>query len=72
MIDDQTFLGALQFLISEGIISVPDVASTGEGSGSVPDWIRNNAGWWAEGMIDDQTFLGAIQFLISEGMLVVQ
>ena len=71
LIDDQTFLGAIQFLISEGIISVPDVASTGEGSRSVPDWIRNNAGWWAEGLIDDQTFLGAIQFLISEGMLSV-
>ena len=71
LIDDQTFLGAIQFLIREGIISVPDTSEMGEGSGSVPDWVRTNAGWWAEGLIDDQTFLGAIQFLIREGMLSV-
>ena len=41
-------------------------------AGSVPDWVRNNAGWWAEGLIDDQTFLQAIQFLIKEGMLVIR
>ena len=32
----------------------------------VPDWIKNNAGWWAEGQIDDQTFVNGIQFLIKE------
>lgn len=41
-------------------------------AGFVPDWVRNNAGWWAEGLIDDQTFLRAIQYLIQEGILVVR
>ncbi len=73
LIDDQTFLQAIQFLIKEGVISVPYTPGEGggEGAGSVPDWVRNNAGWWAEGLIDDQTFLQAIQFLIKEGMLVI-
>ena len=30
----------------------------------VPDWIRNNAAWWADGYIDDQTFVSGIDFLI--------
>lgn len=30
----------------------------------VPSWIKNNAGWWADGTIDDNTFLQGIQFLV--------
>ena len=37
----------------------------------VPDWIKNNAGWWAEGQIDDQTFVNGIQFLIKEEIIQV-
>lgn len=49
-----------------------EVAEMIEEGGSIPDWVRNNAGWWAEGLIDDQTFLRAIQYLIQEGVLVVR
>ena len=73
-IDDASFLQALQFLIREGIIVV-EYTSDGalETSESViPDWVRNNAGWWADGSIDDASFLQALQFLIREGILVVQ
>lgn len=38
---------------------------------SVPDWVRNTAGWWVNGDIDDATFLQSIQFLVREGLLVV-
>ena len=37
----------------------------------VPAWIKNNAGWWAEGQIDDQTFVNGMQFLIKEGIIQV-
>ena len=37
----------------------------------IPDWIKTNAGWWAEGAIDDATFISGIQFLIQEGILSV-
>ena len=37
----------------------------------VPAWIKNNAGWWAEGQIDDQAFVNGIQFLIKEGIIQV-
>ena len=30
----------------------------------VPDWVKNNAGWWADGLIDDNSFVSGIQWLI--------
>ena len=38
---------------------------------SIPAWIKNNAGWWADGQIDDDTFIQGIQFLIKAGIIVV-
>ena len=37
----------------------------------VPEWVKNNAAWWAEGAVDDQTFLNGIEFLIEEGVINV-
>ena len=37
----------------------------------VPIWIKNNAGWWAEGSIDDDSFVQGIQFLIKEKIIDV-
>ncbi|HUU47927.1 MAG TPA: peptidase [Nitrosopumilaceae archaeon] len=38
-------------------------------SSIIPEWIKSNAGWWANGDIDDTTFVQGIQFLIKEGIL---
>ena len=37
----------------------------------IPVWIKNNAGWWADGSIDDDSFVQGIQFLIKEGIMKV-
>jgi len=42
-----------------------------ESKAAIPDWIKNNAGWWAEGQIDDTAFLQGIQFLIREGIMII-
>jgi len=46
-----------------GTVSVTDDA--------IPSWIKNNAGWWADGTIDDNSFIQGIEFLIKQGILVV-
>ena len=38
---------------------------------NIPSWIKNNAGWWAEGAIDDDSFVQGIQFLIKEGIMEI-
>jgi hypothetical protein len=40
-------------------------------STSVPAWVKNNAGWWADGQIPDSAFVQGIQFLIKEGIIVI-
>jgi len=40
-------------------------------SPEIPNWIKNNAGWWADGSIDDNSFVQGIQFLIKEGIMQI-
>ena len=42
-----------------------------EHSISIPTWIKNNAGWWAEGQIDDNSFVQGIQFMIKENIISI-
>ena len=50
--------------------SIPPTDAGTEG-GTVPEWVKNTAGWWADGTIDDGTFVNAIQYLIKEGLIQV-
>jgi len=38
---------------------------------TIPSWIKNTAGWWAEGQIPDEEFLKGINFLIDNGLLII-
>ena len=38
---------------------------------SIPAWIKNNAGWWADGQIPDATFVDGIEFLIEKEIIVI-
>ena len=38
---------------------------------SIPEWIKNNAGWWASGEIPDSAFVSGLQWLISNGIMTV-
>ena len=51
-----------------GILFIPN-AFTQEFS--VPDWIKNNAGWWASEAIDDNTFVHSMQWLITNDIIVI-
>ena len=35
----------------------------------IPTWVKNNAGWWANGQINDDSFISGIQFLIKNGII---
>ena len=37
----------------------------------VPGWVKNNAGWWADGTISESEFLTGISFLIEDGIIEV-
>ena len=37
----------------------------------IPNWIKNNAKWWANEQIEDQTFVSSIQYLIEQNILQI-
>lgn len=37
----------------------------------IPDWIKNNAGWWAKGLISEDDFVNGIKYLVEQGIIVV-
>ena len=60
-------------MIKEGIIVIPPTEQEASSeSTSIPAWIKNNAGWWADGQIPDSAFVQGIQFLIKEGIIVIE
>jgi hypothetical protein len=69
-IDDSTFAQGIQFMIKQGIITIPPTQS-GQANPSVtiPAWVKNNAGYWSTGDIDDGTFVKGIQYLITSGII---
>ena len=62
-IDDFTFAQGIGFLIKNKIIQIHDLPTTSDGEIviendiSIPSWIKNNAGWWADDKISDSDFL---------------
>ncbi|NNM02095.1 MAG: phosphate/phosphite/phosphonate ABC transporter substrate-binding protein [Nitrosopumilus sp.] len=53
-----------------GVATVP-LAQNVQAESLVPDWIKTNAGWWADGTVDDATFLNGIKFLLENDVIDV-
>ena len=70
-IAESEFISGVEFLITGGIIVVPQTTVSSETSDGVPDWVKNNAGWWADGTITDGEFLNGISHLIKSGLISV-
>lgn len=73
LISDSEFLTGMQYLIEQNILTITFTQvsyfpSINEG---IPEWIKNNAGWWADGLISDDEFLLGMQYLIEHGVLQV-
>ncbi|MBL7002178.1 MAG: hypothetical protein ISR80_05420 [Nitrosopumilus sp.] len=72
-VDDATFTQGIGFLIKEKIVSITDLPKQSSNTieEKVPDWIKNNAKWWADGQIDDESFVTGIKYLVEKGIIRV-
>ena len=73
-IDDQSFIQGIQYLVKQEILKVPAVDHRDETDIElqvIPEWVKNNAGWWAAGEIDDQSFIQGIQYLVKSRIIQV-
>ncbi len=66
----QTTLALVAIIVAIGVATIP-LSQNAQAQSLVPDWIKNNAGWWAEGTVDDETFLNGIEFLIENKIINV-
>ena len=71
-IDDSTFAQGIQYMIKQGIITIPPVQNSQENHVvTIPKWVKQSAGFWADGQITDEDFVKGIQWLITNGIIKV-
>ena len=60
-------------MIKEKIIDIPDLPEQASGTSEekVPDWIKNNAKWWADGLLTEDDFVAGIKWLVEDGVIRV-
>ncbi len=78
-ISEKEFLDAIAYLINNDIIHLPLVPCGGAAAIAasdatleaklVPNWVKNNAGWWATDQIGDADFINGIEYLIQKTIL---
>ena len=70
-VTDKDFARAIEYLIQVEIIKIPYTEPGGETESTIPEWVKNNAGWWIEGKISDTEFTMALQYLVKIGIIKV-
>lgn len=60
----------IQLLAIAAILALIPLAQSASAQ-SMPEWVKNNAGWWADGMISESEFVSAIQYLIKENIITI-
>ena len=78
-ISEKEFLVAIEYLINNNIIFIPFMpcgiaAATAASDPTlmaklIPNWVKNNAGWWATDQIEDADFINGIEYLIKKDIL---
>jgi hypothetical protein len=80
-IDDIAFLTGISYMISNKIIEIPEPKKIESDYGDIlentmtpeiPSWIKNNAGWWADGTINDKDFATGIQYLVKTDVIITR
>ena len=71
LVTDKDFARAIEYLIQVEVIKIPYTEPGEETISSIPEWVKNNAGWWVEGKISDTEFVLALQYLVKTGIITV-
>ena len=73
-ISETEFLSGIEYLINNNIISLSNIPCSTFGTTttqSIPNWIKNNAGWWSEDLIEEADFVNGIEYLIKEQIISI-
>ncbi len=53
-------------------VSVTAIPTGKQTTLSLPQWIKNNAKWWSEGLISDLEYVQSIEYLINQGIIKIR
>jgi len=85
-VDETTFKNTILFLIQEKIIDVPTGPNVSVSKDDelaqeelqldpeplpIPQWIKNNAEWWSQGVVSEDDFLNSIKYLVENGIIQI-
>ena len=59
----------LVFLLS--VVSISTTSIFAQSNHEIPDWVKNNAKWWADGMLHDEDFTNGIEYLINNEIIEI-
>ncbi|MGA0296402.1 MAG: matrixin family metalloprotease, partial [Nitrosopumilaceae archaeon] len=62
----------LQFLLEKEIIQIQLIPKSTQTASTIPLWIKDNAGWWAEDKINDHDFVSGIQYMMENGIIKIE
>jgi len=80
-ISEKEFLAGIEYLINNNIIFLSFIPCGGAAAIAasdptfnvklIPNWVKNNAGWWAEDKISDDDFIAGIEYLIKNKIISI-
>jgi len=70
-LDDVGFASGIKFLIENELITISDekISQTSSSGLQTPHWIKNTAGWWADGLVSDSEFVSGLEHLVNIGVV---
>jgi len=68
---DTVYLEGNQALLDSGDLILPGTSSISSNNSlePIPDWVKNNAGWWCDGVISYSDYESSLLYLLNQGYL---
>jgi len=74
-LNDMDFSKVIVYMIKDEIIRIPQVQTEKEMSSfsveNIPNWIKNSAKWWSEGLLSDEDFTKGLEYLVKKEIIKV-
>ena len=70
-LNDIEFASGIKFLIEKDVITISnnEISQTVSSEIQTPHWIKNTAGWWADGLVSDAEFVSGLEHLVNNGVI---
>ena len=61
----------IAYVLNQGDSTISIIGEPEKPRPPVPDWLKTNVEWWADGAIDDNSFKDGISFMIKENIIAI-